>query len=270
MPEDDGDRDAEERAGEQEADADAHPRATSAGSVRGGAGGAGTRLEDRGEDRGRPTTPRRLRSRSTTSRWARTGWTSALTSSGRTNDRPARTAAAWAARYSATVPAGWRRARGRGGRGSPGRARRGSASTSSLTRTRRTSSRRAIRPGPSMTRLDGVERLAGGLVAAGDRPLIRLGRVAEAGPQQEPVELGLRQRERAFELDRVLGREDDERVGQGAGRALDRDLALLHRLEQRGLGPRRGPVDLVDEQDVGEHRARRRTAACRPRTGWSR
>jgi hypothetical protein len=42
------------------------------------------------------------------------------------------------------------------------------------------------------------------------------------------------------------------RVG-GAGR---RDLALLHGLQQRGLGLGRGAVDLVGEQEVGEHRAR--------------
>ena len=35
-----------------------------------------------------------------------------------------------------------------------------------------------------------------------------------------------------------------------------RDLALLHALEQRGLGLRGGPVDLVADHDVGEHRAR--------------
>ena len=38
--------------------------------------------------------------------------------------------------------------------------------------------------------------------------------------------------------------------------ALDRHLALLHRLEQRRLGLRWGAVDLVGEQDVGEDRAR--------------
>ena len=37
--------------------------------------------------------------------------------------------------------------------------------------------------------------------------------------------------------------------------ALDRHLALLHRLEQRGLRLRRGAVDLVGEQEVGEDRA---------------
>ncbi len=36
---------------------------------------------------------------------------------------------------------------------------------------------------------------------------------------------------------------------------VDGDLALLHRLEQRRLGLRRGPVDLVGEHDVGEDAA---------------
>ena len=44
--------------------------------------------------------------------------------------------------------------------------------------------------------------------------------------------------------------------GSGAGLAVDGDLALLHRLEQRRLRLRRGPVDLVGEHDVGEQRAR--------------
>jgi hypothetical protein len=44
--------------------------------------------------------------------------------------------------------------------------------------------------------------------------------------------------------------------GSGSGRvALDRHLALLHRLEQRGLGLGRRAVDLVGQEQVGEHRA---------------
>ena len=43
-----------------------------------------------------------------------------------------------------------------------------------------------------------------------------------------------------------------ERVGL----AFERHLSLLHRLEQRRLRLRRRPIDLVGEQDVGEHRAR--------------
>ena len=123
-------------------------------------------------------------------------------------------------------------------------------------------SRRARSRGAVDHRLDRVERLGAGLMAAGDRPLGRLIGIAEPGPQEEPVQLGLGQGERALELDRVLGREDDERVGQRPGLALDRDLALLHRLEQRGLRPRRGAVDLVDEQDVREHGARREAEAA--------
>jgi hypothetical protein len=42
------------------------------------------------------------------------------------------------------------------------------------------------------------------------RPIPPRGRVADADPQQEAVELCLRQRVGAFVLDRVLGREDEE------------------------------------------------------------
>ena len=45
-------------------------------------------------------------------------------------------------------------------------------------------------------------------------------------------------------------------LGSAARLAVDRDLPLGHRLEQRALGARHGAVDLVDEQDVREDRAR--------------
>ena len=45
------------------------------------------------------------------------------------------------------------------------------------------------------------------------------------------------------------------RKGGPVGRALDRHLALLHRLEQRGLRLRRSTVDLVGEEEVREDRA---------------
>src|SRR5438034_9165078 len=54
----------------------------------------------------------------------------------------------------------------------------------------------------------------------------------------------------------VLGRHDEEGTLEDAGRALDGHLALPHRLEQRGLGPRRGAVYLVGQHDVGEDRTR--------------
>jgi hypothetical protein len=72
--------------------------------------------------------------------------------------------------------------------------------------------------------------------------------------QEEAVQLRLRQRVGALVLDRVLRGDDDERLGQRSGLALDGDLALLHRLEQRRLRLRGRAVDLVSQQQVGEHR----------------
>jgi hypothetical protein len=56
-------------------------------------------------------------------------------------------------------------------------------------------------------------------------------------------------------LDGVLGGDDQEGLGQRVGDAFDRRLAFAHRLQERRLGARRGPVDLVGQQDVGEDRA---------------
>ena len=63
------------------------------------------------------------------------------------------------------------------------------------------------------------------------------------------------QRERALVFDRVLGRDDQERVGHLVGDAVDRRLALLHALEQARLRLRRRPVDLVGEDDLAHDRA---------------
>ena len=60
----------------------------------------------------------------------------------------------------------------------------------------------------------------------------------------------------ALHLERVLGREDEERRLERVAVAGDRDLVLLHRLEQRRLGLGRRAVDLVGEHEVGEDRAR--------------
>ena len=81
-------------------------------------------------------------------------------------------------------------------------------------------------------------------------------RVAEGDPQQEAVELGLGQRVGALVLHRVGGRQHVERARQPVGLALDGHLALLHRLEQRGLGLGRRAVDLVGQQQPGEDRPR--------------
>ena len=84
--------------------------------------------------------------------------------------------------------------------------------------------------------------------------LDRLG-IAEPDPQHEPVELRLGQRERALVLDGVLGGDDQERVGHLVGDAVDGRLPLLHALEEARLRLRRGPVDLVGEDDLAHDRA---------------
>jgi hypothetical protein len=78
--------------------------------------------------------------------------------------------------------------------------------------------------------------------------------VVHADVEHEAVELGLGQRVGALLLDRVLRRQHEERVGQRVVFAADGDLALLHRLQQRGLRLGRGAVDLVGQHDVGEDR----------------
>ena len=88
-----------------------------------------------------------------------------------------------------------------------------------------------------------------------DLELLVLGRVVDAHLEHEAVELGLGQRVGAFLLDRVLRGEHEERLGQLVAHAADGDLVLLHGFEQGGLRLRRRAVDLVGEDDVGEHRA---------------
>ena len=72
--------------------------------------------------------------------------------------------------------------------------------------------------------------------------------------EQEAVDLGLGQRVRALRLDGVLRRHHEERRGDAVRVVADRDLALLHDLEERGLHLRGRAVDLVGEEEVAEHR----------------
>src|SRR5260370_30402159 len=88
-----------------------------------------------------------------------------------------------------------------------------------------------------------------------NRDLVGFGRVAEAGLQRETVELRLRQRERPLLLDRVLRRDHEKGLRQRPSGAVDRHLALGHRLEQRRLRARHRAVDLVDKYDIREDRA---------------
>ncbi len=96
--------------------------------------------------------------------------------------------------------------------------------------------------------------------AVGDREhleLVGFGRVVDRDAEEEAVELRGGQPEDALVLERVLRRDHDERHGQPVAAAVDRDVVLLHRLEQRGLRARLGAVDLVRKEDVREHRTGR-------------
>ena len=57
-------------------------------------------------------------------------------------------------------------------------------------------------------------------------------------------------------LHRVLGGDDQKRLGQGIREPVNRNLVLVHGLEQRRLGLGRGAINLIGQQDVGEDRPR--------------
>jgi hypothetical protein len=84
--------------------------------------------------------------------------------------------------------------------------------------------------------------------------LLRLRRVSEGHPHEEPVELRLGQRVGALVLNGVGRGEHMEGPSQGERLTLDGDLPFLHRLEESRLGLRRRPVDLVGQQQSGEER----------------
>ena len=86
-------------------------------------------------------------------------------------------------------------------------------------------------------------------------PLGALVGIADVDLQQEAVELRFGQRIGAFLLERVLCRQHVERRGHIMALAGDRDVVLLHGLQQRRLGLRAGAVDLVGHQQLGEDRA---------------
>ena len=87
-----------------------------------------------------------------------------------------------------------------------------------------------------------------------DLELFLLVRVVDEDVEHEAVELGLGQRIGAFLLDRVLRGQHEERLGQRVPLAADRDLVLLHRLQQGGLRLGRRAVDFVGQDHVGEDR----------------
>ena len=69
--------------------------------------------------------------------------------------------------------------------------------------------------------------------AVHDRDEVLLGREGDHDLEQEPVELRLGEGIGALHLERVLRREHEERGIEREALAGDRDLVLLHRLEER-------------------------------------
>jgi len=102
--------------------------------------------------------------------------------------------------------------------------------------------------------LDLVDRILE-LRRGDDAALVAGGGIAHAQAQEEAIHLRLGQRIGAEVLERVLRRDDDERLLELVGVRVDRYAPFGHRLEQRRLRARRGAVDLVGEDDVGEDRA---------------
>ena len=186
------------------------------------------------------------------SRWASTGVASEMTSSGTTKSRRSTSARAFARRSSAIPERGlppsaslslarvWRR----------------SATTNRLIDSSTWTARAAADRGNQLVVLrDGLQLVEWWLrrLLRQHAGLLPEGRVADRHPHREPVELRLGERIRPLVLDRVLGRDDEERAHEHVCRAVDRDLSLLHRLEQGRLCLRRRAVDLVDQHDVREH-----------------
>ena len=85
--------------------------------------------------------------------------------------------------------------------------------------------------------------------------LLRFARIADPELEHEAVELRLGKLVGALLFERVLRREHQEWIGELVSRVADRDLPLLHRLEQRALHLRRSAIDFIREDEVGEKRA---------------
>jgi hypothetical protein len=76
--------------------------------------------------------------------------------------------------------------------------------------------------------------------------------VVDVDLEQEPIELRFRKRIGSLLLDGITRRKDVERIGQRMRFRADRHTFLLHGLQERRLGLRGRPVDLVGEHQVVE------------------
>ena len=79
--------------------------------------------------------------------------------------------------------------------------------------------------------------------------------ITQTQPDEKPVHLAVRQQLGAGGAHRVLGGDDDKGLRQGMGHPVHRDLPFLHGFQQGRLGPGGGPVQLVRQKQIGDHRA---------------
>jgi len=70
--------------------------------------------------------------------------------------------------------------------------------------------------------------------------------------KEKPVKLWFGQGEGSGRRGVILGGYHQERVGELLGFSINGNLPLVHRFEEGGLGPGRGAVDLVGEEQVGK------------------
>ena len=87
-----------------------------------------------------------------------------------------------------------------------------------------------------------------------DVALLRLCRIADIELEHETIELRLGKLIGAFLLERILRRENEERIGKRIGLVADRHLPFLHRLEQCALHFGRRAIDFVGQDQVGKDR----------------
>ena len=89
--------------------------------------------------------------------------------------------------------------------------------------------------------------------------------IVDTNLHQEPIELRFRQRIGPFVLDGVLRGEDEKGFTERVGRVANGHTTLLHGLEKGALHLCGCAIDLVRQDQVGEHRAFVRFEGARPR-----
>src|SRR5216684_2088322 len=102
-------------------------------------------------------------------------------------------------------------------------------------------------------RIERIERIIANALA--QNFLFRFVRgIAHFDAHQKAVELRFRQGIGAVMLDRILRGNHEKRLRQRERFAVDGDLRLVHGFEKRGLRARRGAIDFIGEDHVGENR----------------